>query len=190
MKKLLLSLSLLAAAGVSYASITISGTSLFSSDIADYTTGVYISASSSTFAEGDFASIDAGLSFTTGTAWSLGGNTYTVLGSNSIITNSGSGVFSSGSATYDLSTDVATGNEIGMLVFLASSGSTSSGDTFRIYTGDWLVPADGTNQGVTGSTAPYTGAAAGAGTVVPEPSTYAMIAGMLALGYVMVRRRR
>jgi len=190
MKKITSFLLALSAASFSYGSITISGTSVFSAEIAGYTTGVYVAASSSSFAESDFTSIDSDLSFTAGTSWTLGGNTYTVLGSNGIITNSGSGVFSSGTVVYDLSTDVATGNEIGILVFASSTTSSTAGDSFKIYSGDWTVPADGVNNGVTGSPVPYTGAAFGDGSVVPEPSTYAMFAGMLALGYVMIRRRK
>lgn len=77
-------------------------------------------------------------------------------------------------------------------------------------TGLWLVISAGTEQGVFSlGTAPSLGSLSSfpanatavigsnvgsniqtVSTVVPEPSTYAMFAGVLALGYVMIRRRK
>jgi hypothetical protein len=56
----------------------------------------------------------------------------------------------------------------------------------------WKIPADGStsNFGVD-LTSFSTGATAGTiGTVVPEPSSFALLAGCLGLAGVMLRRRR
>ncbi len=51
------------------------------------------------------------------------------------------------------------------------------------------MPADGANLSLTGTGAPSFGAATGATVIVPEPSSYALLGGLLALGCVMLRRR-
>ena len=93
--------------------------------------------------------------------------------------------------TFNLGGNVSTGNEIGLLVFSTSTGSATASDTYTIWTNDWLVAADGSNLSLTGG-GPFTGASFGSGSVtaVPEPSTFAALAGLCALGAVMVRRRR
>ncbi len=94
------------------------------------------------------------------------------------------------------------GDNWGIFVFDADSdgAATLSAGTYGFFTsqggsGDWDLPADGTSWGFN--------AAPGAGqfqqianvtgsslTVVPEPSTYAALSGLLALSWVMLRRRR
>tara|TARA_B100001057_G_C22698755_1_gene890800 strand:+ start:381 stop:926 length:546 start_codon:yes stop_codon:yes gene_type:complete len=162
------------------ASVTISGTSLLSSDILGYSTGLYLASDTGSFDESLFISLDSGVSFTAGTT--IGD--YTVLGTGAI---NAAGPF--GALNAGVTFTAAQGLEIGILTFASSSTSSSAGDTFFIYTDDWLVPADGANAPLTSTGAPYQGAYAETGTVVPEPSAYATLAGLVALGFVMLRRR-
>ena len=186
MKKITLTIAtMLASFAVSQASITISGTSLFNTEIYDHSEGIYISSNTGSFDESLFATFAAGTSFATGTV--IGD--YTVLGAGAVNNASATQAALNAGVTYDLGGNVATNNEIGLLVFNTSSGSATSGDTYKIFTDGWLVASDGANQSLTGG-GPFVGASFGAGTVVPEPSTYAALSGLLALGYVMVRRRR
>ena len=180
---------LLLSAVAANASITISGTSIFSADLNGLTTGVFVSSNTSAFDVSLFdysESLEAGLSFASGTSF----NGYTVLGSASINAAGGSSALVSG-VTYNLSGNVATGNAIGVLAFANSTTETIAGDTFSIFTGGWVVPADGAHLGLTGSPSPSFAGATGAGSVipVPEPSAYALLGGLFALTCVMLRRR-
>ena len=135
------------------------------------------------FSAGD---IPFGISFTQGTVL----NGYTILGTATINLVGTNGVLGSG-VTYDLGGSVATGNEIGVLVFNSSTSFTKGGDPFLVFAGSpaWTVPADGSNLSLTG--APNFGLTPIAISIVlPEPSTYSTLAGLIALGFVMLRRRR
>ena len=167
------------------ASITFEGTALLNSDIDAGQVGVFISSDSGNFDESLFNSIDAGLSFTQYTDW----NNYTVLGSNIVQASAAKGALQTGDFTIDLGGNVQTGNELGVLVFTASKTQTEAGDTFQIYTDDWLIPTDGSNTYYTGSFQPFTGDAASTGVVVPEPSASAFLVGALGLGFVLFRRK-
>ena len=179
---------LLLSAVAANASITISGTSIFSADLNGLTTGVFVSSNTSAFDVSlfDFSeSLDAGLSFASGTSF----NGYTVLGSASI-NPAGTGSALVSGVTYNLGAGVATGNEIGVLAFNNSTAATIAGEAFSIFTGGWTVPADGANLGLTGGPSPsFAGATGSFSSVVPEPSSYALLGGLLALGCVMLRRR-
>lgn len=180
---------LLLSAVAANASVTISGTSIFSADLNGLTTGVYVASSSNAFDVSlfDFSeSLDSGVSFASGSTF----NGYTVLGSASINAAGGSSALVSG-VTYNLGGNVATGNAIGVLAFASSTTETIAGDSFSIFTGGWVVPADGANLGLTGGPSPSFGASTGAGSVVavPEPSAYALLGGLFALTCVMLRRR-
>ena len=178
---------LLLSSVVANASITISGTSIVSGDLSGLSTGVFVVSNSSTFDVSLFnfnGSLDAGVSFTQGSSF----KGYTVLGSLGINAAGPNGVLGSGT-TYNLGAGVATGNEIGVLAFAASTTETIGYDSFSVFTGGWTVPADGANLSLTGTGAPSFGAATGATVIVPEPSSYALLGGLLALGCVMLRRR-
>ena len=186
MKKITLAIyAMLASFAVSQASITISGTSLFNSEIFNHSKGVYISSNSASFDESLFNTLAEDTSFAIGT---LIGD-YTVLGSGAVNNATATQAALNAGVTFDLGGNVATGNEIGLLVFNTSTTSATANDTYSIWTNGWLVAADGANQSLTGA-GPFVGVSSGNGVVVPEPSTYAALSGLLALGYVMVRRRR
>ena len=165
------------------ASVTISGTSLFNAEINGYSTGVYVVSDSASFTETLMEDLLAGISFTQGTAI---GN-YTVIGTAGINPAGSSSALTAG-ITFNLGGNVATGNEIGILAFNTSTTSTIGGDPYKVFTNDWLVAADGANLSLTGG-GPFTGASILPSTVVPEPSSYALLGGLLALGCVMLRRR-
>jgi hypothetical protein len=187
MNKITLSIvALLVTAIGAQASVTLSGTSIFSAEILGDSKGVYISSNNSVFDESLFSTLASGTSFTLG---AVIGN-YTVLGAGSVNTAGSDGALdTSGGLVFNLSGNIATGNEIGVLVFGTSTGSASASDTYTIWTNNWLVANDGANASLTGG-GPFTGASFGSGTVVPEPATYAAIAGALVLGFTIVRRRR
>jgi hypothetical protein len=174
---------LLLSAVAANASITMSGAALLNTNMDGYSTAVYVSSDSGSFTESLMNDLVAGISLTQGTTI---GN-YTILGTGGVNFANGPSVALAG-VTYDLGGNVATGNEIGVLVFDNSTTSTVGGDAYQIYTNDWLAPADGANASLTGA-GPYTGAAFGTSAVVPEPSSYALLGGLLALGCVMLRRR-
>jgi len=180
--------TLLVAASSASASVTISGTSIVSTEIFGDTIGVYVASTSSTFDVSKFTGDDK---IAAGTSLAAGEDLlgYTILGTATIGPAGTMGALVSG-VTYNLSANVATGNEIGILVFENSSTTAIAPDTYTIWANGYTVPADGANLSWTGTGAPYMGASAGSGTVgVPEPSSAALLAGMLALGSVMLRRR-
>ena len=171
------------------ASITISGTSIVSSVLNGYSTGVFVASNSSSFDVSVFTSdvIPFGISLTQGT--DLFG--YTVLGSASINTAGSNSVLGSG-VTYNLGGSVATGNEIGVLVFNSSTSFTKGGDPILIFAGSpaWTVPADGSNLPLLGSPNFGLTPVATSQVLLPEPSAYSTLAGFVALGFVMLRRHR
>ena len=181
--------TLLVAASSASASVTISGTSIVSTEIFGDTIGVYVASTSSTFDVSKFTGDDK---IAANTSFAAGGDLlgYTILGTATIGPAGGMGALVSG-VTYNLSANVATGNEIGILVFENSSTETIALDPYTIWANGYTVPADGANLSWTGTGAPYMGASAGSFSflTVPEPSSAALLAGLLALGSVMLRRR-
>lgn len=93
---------------------------------------------------------------------------------------------------FDLGT-VSTGDSFAVLTFDGSSSTAVGGSSFDIWdSGSWTVGADGSANTFGGAYTQFTSGSAGSTgivTVVPEPSTYATLAGLLALGFVMLRRR-
>lgn len=117
---------------------------------------------------------------------------FTVLGSNTA-TSFGSVLLGSGHST-DLSFG---GDSFAVFVFESSTTSAIASDAYNVWTdASWLLPTtDGVTAGFSASPTgteiqQLSGASTFSGSVVPEPSTYAAIAGLLALGAVMIRRRR
>lgn len=144
--------------------------------------------------------IGSGLSLTSSATYTPVGTSdaFTFLGSNSV---SGSSTFSlsGGIPSIALAGGVVTGDQYAVVVFNSSTTTTLAGDTYRIFRAtDWLIPSAGSSIGY--STTPSASAyqqirddsfVIATGTVVPEPSTYALLSlAGLALGGYFVRRRR
>jgi hypothetical protein len=92
--------------------------------------------------------------------------------------------------TFSEGGGVDEGDTFAIIVFENSTTTVTAGDTYRIWSdGSWDVPADGLTETFGTELSQVTTAANFSGTVVPEPSTFAAFAGLLALGFVMVRRR-
>lgn len=169
------------------ASFSISGTSLNNATtLADGQVGAYlVSTDGSSF--GDLSSLGAGLSITDSATY---GGSFAFVGENTASFFFGATTLASG-VTFDLTGGITTGDAFAVLLYDASTTNTVGGDSYQIWTsGDWTVGSDG-SAGSFGSE--YTTLTAGSsfsGSVVPEPSTYAALAGLCALSVVMVRRRR
>jgi hypothetical protein len=174
---------LLLTAVTANASITMSGAAVLNANMTGYSTGVFVSSDSGSFDTNIVENLVAGITLTAGDTI---GN-YTILGIGAVNAAGPTNTVAMAGITYNLGGNVATGNEIGVLVFDNSTASTVGGDAYQIYTNGWLTPADGANASLTGG-GPYGGAGL-TSSVVPEPSAYALLGGLFALTCVMLRRR-
>lgn len=207
MKKTILSTIVgasLLVAPISSASVTFSGIGLQSAisggnplGLTAGQVGVYVNADSvaNWLSFNGTGTIGSGLSLFSSATY---GTSITFLGNASVsgtttLTLSG-GAFSP--LTY--SGGVGAGDEFAVIVFNSSTTTTNPGDTFNVWrANDWVMPVDGST--LTFSATPSTGQIqrvnsssylVAAGSVVPEPSTYALMAlGGLVL-FFMVRRRK
>lgn len=215
MNKTLLSVALASLLAVAAnASVTFNGTALVQSSgslgFATGQIGIYLNKNDSTSFWASLAqsnSIAAGLSlFSSSTYTPLTAPTesYTFLTNYTATTSALSG----GMTGLSYSGGFSAGDEFAVLIFSNSTTTTIAGDTFRIFrgtqaqsSGGWVMPADGLT--LTYNTNPVAGSSVqqirstsflvGSGTVViPEPSTYALLAmsGIGLAGYVIRRRRR
>ncbi len=187
-KKILIALAFLPS--LSYGSVTLSGTSLQGTPGINFgETYVYLAdLDGSAFSTGDLASITAGESITDSGTYAG----FTVLGSGTVDTFFSTDFVGSG-LTFDLNAGVDVGDSFGILVFSNSDTTAIASDTYNIFTdASWVLPADGNTVTFNSDLAQIGsgGSATGVGSVVPEPSTFAALAGLCALGAVMVRRRR
>jgi len=136
-------------------------------------------------------SITEGTSITATASYGSSFSTFTGTNTNTV-TDLGFAIFLSSGVSTDLNVDgINTGDSFGIILYESSTATALAGDTFRVYTNaGWDVGADGAFD-FTNDFTTYSGAPAFTGTVtaVPEPSVFAALAGLLALGWVMVRRR-
>ena len=130
-----------------------------------------------------------GLTLSAGTSF----GDYYVASYNSVVSTFGTTV--SGNATFSLGDGGVEANDTYYVVaFGTQSGdgiTLTNGDTFGILSGaDWQLDANDASSFDYGTDMQQFTTFNGAQfTVVPEPSAFAAIAGVMALGFVMVRRR-
>ena len=121
------------------------------------------------------------------------GASFEFINTNTAVDFFGVSLASGGTVTYGGGVDA--GDSFGIILFDNSTTDTLAGDTYRIYTdASWILPADtGASLSFGDAFAAVSGGAnTGSGSVaaVPEPSTFAALAGFLALGCVALRRRK
>ena len=145
--------------------------------------------------------INSGQSLTSSATYTPVGTTdaFTYLANNSV-TGTTTFSLSGGISSISLTGGVSTGDQYAVIVFNSSTTTTIAGDSYRIFrASDWLMPASGASigYGLTPNSTTYqqlrdTSYLIASGTVVPEPSTYALLAmsGLALGGYVLRRRRR
>ena len=176
--------------------ITFSGfasTQLFA---ADGTTDLTAGSSTYLIADGgdgfDFDATVAGLTFADG---SLIGATNDYVFAYNAAQNFGPSIsVASGNTNFSINdAGASAGYSFALLYFNGTSGAsvtTLGGELFGFLTsGDWTIPANDSGTFNFGSEFSTVTGSANL-TVVPEPSTFAALAGLCALGAVMVRRRR
>jgi hypothetical protein len=201
MKKTLLLAAALAVANTLQAAISFSGTAMQSSFpgvTASTSVGVLLTLDSGTDWS-SIAQVAPGTAFTTGSQLTINSTTFTVFGRNtatalrSVPGNASNFSFTGGMSGND---------QFAILLFpnAAQADSVSAGTSLSLWRGsNWLLPATDDsgstfNYGAAPaafSTVPNTATATQSFSVVPEPSTYALLslAGAALGGYVLRRRR-
>lgn len=189
LKNLILLLALVALPSFSYAAFSLSGTSLNNATgLNSGDTAVYIISNDGTSFD-TLTLLDNGLSLTDTATYGSSFSVFTNSTTNVVQNVSGDLLLGSGVGT-DLGTDgINTGDAFGIIVFDSSSTNTIDGDTFNVYTNaGWTVGNDGVFD-FPDDYSTFSGAPTASGTVVPEPSAFALLAGCFGLAWVMVRRR-
>ena len=176
--------------------ITFSGFASQSLFAADGTTALTNGSSTYLIADGgdgfDFDATVAGLTFADG---SLIGATNDYVFAYNAAQNFGPSIsVASGNTNFSINdAGASAGYSFALLYFNGTSGAsvtTLGGEQFGFLTsGDWTIPANDAGTFNFGSEFSTVTGSANL-TVVPEPSTFAALAGLCALGAVMVRRRR
>jgi hypothetical protein len=140
----------------------------------------------------DFFSSSLGVTLTSGSF--IGTSDDYIIAYNAVAGGFGTSI--SGNASFTLGSNSIDENDDFYILFFADrSGdgiTTQAGDSFGfLQEANWFVPGNnaGTFQFGTAFTQ-ITDPISTVGTVVPEPSTYAALSGLLALSSVMLRRRR
>jgi len=176
----------------SYATVTLTGTALKSVTglTANGQIGVYVIDNNNT----GFGSFNllSGNSITSSASY---GANFTVVGS---VTSSTFGGINIGSpAAFALGNGVDAGDHFAIVLFTTSTTNAIAGDTYRIWTDPtWVLPSDSSTVQFTVALKQLTSTDSPASTktvatsAVPEPSTYAAIAGLIVLGLTASKRRR
>ena len=185
---------LLASISIANAAVTISGTAIRDAggDDAGITSGDFavfvLSLDGSTIEASDF-SITEGDDLTASATYGANFQIIDTTAASAFL-----GTVSVGTTSaLTLGSGVDTNDYFAVLTF-GSASTTAAAGSFSVFTdGNWQLPADsvtvtfGTEIAQLTDVGPNT---IGSVIAVPEPSTYAALAGLCALGAVMVRRRR
>ncbi len=173
----------ISAGDVAYFIVDINGTGFSSLSNASVPFSVGESlASVSAFGSGNYA-------FLPNNADVTGKKTATLLGSTVLL--------SGGFASVALANGISTGDAFAAVVFSNSTTTALANDTYTVWTDPtWVIPADGssltfsTTSGAALKAITSTATATFTGSIVPEPSAFAALAGLAALGFAASRRRR
>lgn len=184
------------------AAISFSGTAMQSSFpgiTASTSVGVLLSLDSGT----DWSNISLvapGTAFTTGTQLTINSTTFTIFGRN---TASALRSMPGNASNFSFTGGMSGGDQFAILLFpnATQANSVSGGTALSLWrASDWTLPATDTSgstfnfatTGATYTTVPNTATATQSFSVVPEPSTYALLAmsGLAVGGYALRRRRR
>jgi hypothetical protein len=183
----IISLSLVSVAMLD-AAVGISGTSLSNATgLSAGEVGVYVTSDGTAFSG---ISIAIGADILDSATYGAG---FAVLGSNTAASGFGSTTLASGhGADFSFA-----GDSFALFVFESSTTTAVASDVYNVWSdASWALPsADGVSAAFSASPTgtqiqQLSGASTFSGSVVPEPSTFAALAGLCALGAVMVRRRR
>jgi hypothetical protein len=208
MKKILLSFSTLLVICTSSFAVSLtgtallnnSGTSLSAPGLSVGQVGIYLNNDNNVnWSQFSGAQIGSGLSlFSSATFVPIGSpsSSFSFLGNRTAGGSSSPNIGTSG-VTWNLGGGISTGDQFAILVFASSTSTTIAGDTYSIWrSSDWLQP--GANGDTIGFAATpgvgqvqqiNTGGPLVTGSVVPEPSTYALIA-LGGLVFFFIARRR
>jgi hypothetical protein len=197
MKKIVI-LSLLSSLAITAASaVTFSGTAVGS--VTNATGGnssfIVVDTGDNGF---DFGPSSLGLILTSGSF--IGGTDDFIIGYNSVVSFVTTTVPGNASFTLDTDGTPGAGSDLDentafyIITFGTKSGdgiTTQAGDTFGISSeANWLLPASNAANPAFGSAFTQAASVDGASaTIVPEPSSFALLAGCFGLAWVMVRRR-
>lgn len=186
--KLYYILALFALPFVSFGSIAISGTALSTSasgiSVGDYSVLLF-DTSGSAFNTAALAELEAGVDLSSSGTYAG----FVVADTTPVADFFGFGAYNEWNFSYNLG-DIAENDYFGVLTFEGGSSTAVADTTYEIWTSsDWRSPADGAAVTFGAEFTTLGGAAGATGTVVPEPSTYATLAGLFALVFVMLRRR-
>lgn len=107
----------------------------------------------------------------------------------------------SGNSSFSLTSEITQGDRFAIIVFSNSTSTALDGDSYSIWTSEsWVVPADGSaytfTAGAVGAAQlpSLSGAPTFTGTIIgsaiPEPASFAALAGLGMLGLASMRRRR
>jgi len=180
---------LLSAATVNLHGLTLSGTAATSATnlVAGNSSFVIVDTSGGDTL--DASAFTAGLTLTEGTSF----GDYYIAGYNDVV--SGFGISVVGNASFNLGDgSTAESNTYYVVAFGTNSGdgiTLAAGNTFDILAGgDWQLPVNSAAFIYGADMAQFSAINGAEFSVVPEPSTFAALAGLCALGAVMVRRRR
>ena len=181
---------LLASASISNAAVTISGTALQdSTGLADTDLAVFIVSLDGSSIEGSDFSLTAGDDLTSSASY---GANFQIIRSTNAADFFGS-ITVSGTINVTFSGSLGQDDPFAILTFSGNSTTAAAG-SFSVWSdASWNMPIDGITENFGTELAQIGAVGPGSvGTVapIPEPSSYAALAGLLALGCVALRRRK